>query len=55
MNVVRNDKITLAECEAFKPTHVVISPGPGHPLTDSGVSIDVIKKFSGVVPVLGTW
>lgn len=32
---------------------MVISPGPGHPLTDSGISIDVIKKFAGVVPVLG--
>lgn len=53
MYVARNDQITLAECEAFNPSHVVISPGPGHPDTDSGLSIQVIKKFVGKVPVLG--
>jgi anthranilate synthase / indole-3-glycerol phosphate synthase / phosphoribosylanthranilate isomerase len=32
---------------------IVISPGPGHPQTDSGISRDVIKWAMGKVPLLG--
>src|SRR5271167_554509 len=28
MKVFRNDKVSIAEIEALKPTHIVISPGP---------------------------
>lgn len=34
-------------------THLVISPGPGHPLTDSGISIPAIKAYAGKIPILG--
>ncbi|KLT42667.1 N-anthranilate isomerase [Cutaneotrichosporon oleaginosum] len=55
--VVRNDKITLPEIEALHAKgeidRVVISPGPGHPRTDSGISRDVIMWAMGRVPVLG--
>ena len=50
--VYRNDAVTLADCIALHPDHVVISPGPGHP-TDAGISRDVIREFAGKVPVLG--
>jgi len=50
--VHRNDKITLEECDALAPDHVVISPGPGDP-SDAGISRDVIRHFAGKVPVLG--
>ena len=30
----RNDQITLDQLIALNPTKLVISPGPGHPLTD---------------------
>jgi len=53
VTVHRNDQIDLNSCRDFNPTHVVISPGPGHPTKDSGVSIDVIREFAGKVPVLG--
>jgi anthranilate synthase/indole-3-glycerol phosphate synthase/phosphoribosylanthranilate isomerase len=53
VTVFRNDKITLDELIAKKPTQVVISPGPGHPDTDSGVSKAVIAHFAGKIPVLG--
>ncbi|HET7737224.1 MAG TPA: hypothetical protein VFK32_01485, partial [Tepidiformaceae bacterium] len=42
--VHRNDKVTLDECKALNPDHVVISPGPGNP-DDAGVSRDVIREF----------
>ena len=32
---------------------VVISPGPGHPSTDSGISRDVITWGMGKIPILG--
>jgi anthranilate synthase/indole-3-glycerol phosphate synthase/phosphoribosylanthranilate isomerase len=53
VSVYRNDKITLDELIAKEPTQLVISPGPGHPDTDSGISREAIKHFAGKIPVLG--
>jgi len=50
--VYRNDAITPEEIEALGPSHIVISPGPGTPL-DAGVSNDVVRRFSGRIPILG--
>ncbi len=52
VRVYRNDQITLAEIEGLAPNHIVISPGPCTP-NEAGISIDVIKRFSGETPVLG--
>eukprot|EP00455_Lapot_gusevi_P029866 TRINITY_DN3200_c0_g3_i2.p1 TRINITY_DN3200_c0_g3~~TRINITY_DN3200_c0_g3_i2.p1 ORF type:complete len:202 (-),score=48.96 TRINITY_DN3200_c0_g3_i2:255-860(-) len=52
VRVVRNDQITVDECLAHQPTHLVISPGPGHP-TESGVSPQVVRAFEGKIPILG--
>jgi anthranilate synthase/aminodeoxychorismate synthase-like glutamine amidotransferase len=53
-NVVvrRNDETTLGEIEAQLPSRILISPGPGRP-EDAGVSLELIKHFSGCVPILG--
>ncbi|KAE8230359.1 hypothetical protein CF326_g4642 [Tilletia indica] len=53
ITVYRNDELTLEQLIQDQPARIVISPGPGHPLTDSGISIDAIKHFSGKIPVLG--
>ena len=55
VRVERNDAITLADVEAHAPSHVVLSPGPGHPDSprDFGVSRDVIVRCSTRVPILG--
>jgi anthranilate synthase/aminodeoxychorismate synthase-like glutamine amidotransferase len=51
--VVRNDRMAPAEAEAeFRPTHLIISPGPGTP-DDAGLSCDYSRHFHGRVPVLG--
>ena len=50
--VHRNDRIDVDEAHALQPTHLCISPGPGRP-ADAGVSMDMIRAFSGVVPILG--
>ncbi len=53
MRVFRNDEITLEEIEnEIKPDKILISPGPGTP-DDAGVSLEVLKKFSEQIPVLG--
>ncbi|KAL1855234.1 hypothetical protein VTK73DRAFT_8621 [Phialemonium thermophilum] len=53
VTVFRNDKITLDELISKKPTQLIISPGPGHPSTDSGISRDAIRHFAGKIPILG--
>lgn len=50
--VHRNDKITVEEIEKLAPDHIVISPGPCTP-NEAGISIDVINKFKGKIPILG--
>lgn len=53
VTVHRNDKITLDELIAQRPTQLVVSPGPGHPETDSGVSRAAVQHFAGKIPILG--
>ena len=50
--VYRNDEIKTEEIQKLKPSHVVISPGPGRP-DDAGISKELIRKFAGQVPILG--
>ena len=52
VKVVRNDAVTVADVERLAPARIVISPGPGRP-ESAGVSIEVIRRFSGTVPLLG--
>ena len=52
VKVYRNDEITISEIKNLKPTHIVISPGPGRP-QDAGISKDLIKEFAGKISVLG--
>jgi anthranilate synthase/aminodeoxychorismate synthase-like glutamine amidotransferase len=52
IEVHRNDRITLDEIEAKRPSHLIISPGPCTP-REAGISVDVVKRFSGHVPLLG--
>ena len=52
LEVHRNDKITLDEIAAKKPARIVISPGPGTP-EESGICVDVIRRFAGQIPILG--
>ncbi len=52
VQVVRNDKITVAEAEAARPSHLIISPGPCTP-RETGVCPDLIRLFRGRIPILG--
>ena len=50
--VKRNDEITLDEIEELAPDHILISPGPCSP-NEAGISLELIDRFKGVIPILG--
>lgn len=52
IRVVRNDEITVDEIRMLKPSHIILSPGPGYP-KDAGVCEDVITGLKGEFPILG--
>ena len=52
IEVYRNDQITLNKIKRLKPRKIVISPGPCTP-KEAGISNEVIREFSGKVPLLG--
>lgn len=53
IEVRRNNEITVDEIEQnFSPDRIMISPGPGTP-DDAGISMAVIEKFAGQIPILG--
>lgn len=52
VRVFRNDKVTASEIQKLKPAKIVISPGPCTP-REAGVSNEVIRRFSGKIPILG--
>ena len=54
--VWRNDEHpenkVLTEIDKLKPSHILISPGPGRP-KDSGISLKIIEELKGKLPILG--
>lgn len=52
VTIKRHDEITLPQIFALEPSHIIISPGPKDP-EHAGISLDVIRTFSGKFPILG--
>ena len=52
IEVRRNDEITVDEIASLAPEKIVVSPGPCTP-DKAGVSVDVVKRFAGKIPILG--
>lgn len=52
MTVRRNDELTPEEVEALHPDRILLSPGPCTP-QEAGISVPLIRHFSGKVPILG--
>lgn len=52
IKVVRNDKTTIEEIEKMNPERIILSPGPKSP-KEAGICMDVVKYFTGKVPILG--
>jgi anthranilate synthase/aminodeoxychorismate synthase-like glutamine amidotransferase len=52
VRVARNDALTCADIETLRPEAIVLSPGPKRP-EDAGVTLEIVTRFSGKVPLLG--
>jgi anthranilate synthase/aminodeoxychorismate synthase-like glutamine amidotransferase len=52
VKVARNNALTIDAITQMKPETIVVSPGPGQPQM-AGVSMEVIRTFSGHIPILG--
>jgi anthranilate synthase component II len=52
VRVERNDALTIDQIAAAPPARIVISPGPCTP-NEAGISMEVIRRFAGVIPILG--
>jgi para-aminobenzoate synthetase component 2 len=50
--VFRNDKLTIEDIEKMDIQGIIISPGPKNP-RESGVCLQVIERFKGIIPILG--
>lgn len=52
VEVYRNDRISISEIRRMRPSHIVISPGPGYP-KDAGITVDLIRQMHKEAPILG--
>ncbi len=52
IKVIRNDEMTVSEIASLKPSHIILSPGPGKP-QDAGICEDVVRELGGKIPILG--
>jgi anthranilate synthase/aminodeoxychorismate synthase-like glutamine amidotransferase len=50
--IYRNDQISMDEIRELAPARILISPGPCTP-DEAGISMDVIRQFSGKLPIFG--
>lgn len=55
VEVVRNDAIDLDGIAVMAPSHIVLSPGPGHPANarDFGICGPILDALSERLPILG--
>lgn len=52
VRVIRSDELTVDAIWALAPSHIILSPGPGHP-KDAGVYEDLLRSYTGQCPILG--
>nr|QCI04795.1 Anthranilate synthase component II [Bornetia secundiflora] len=52
INIIRNDAVHIQDLHELEPTHIIISPGPGHP-KQAGLSLDIMQKYAHKKPILG--
>jgi anthranilate synthase component II len=52
VKVIRNDELDVDAIERLAAQRIVLSPGPCTP-NEAGVSLEVIRRLAGRVPILG--
>ena len=51
IKVIKNDELNVDEIIELKPTHIILSPGPGRP-KDAGIIEEIVQKIHNI-PILG--
>ena len=52
IKVIRNDRMSVGDIVEMRPSHLIISPGPGYP-KDAGICRELILGVRGMMPILG--
>ncbi|KRG36926.1 MAG: aminodeoxychorismate/anthranilate synthase component II [Psychrobacter nivimaris] len=52
ITVWRNDQVSIEQIKTLAPDVIVIGPGPCDP-DRAGISLQAIKTFKGIIPILG--
>lgn len=52
IRVIRNDGMTVEQIRELKPSHIILSPGPGRP-EDAGIIIEAARELGPDIPILG--
>ncbi|MCE5343213.1 MAG: aminodeoxychorismate/anthranilate synthase component II [Eubacteriales bacterium] len=52
IRVIRNDELTVAQVRSLRPSHVILSPGPGYP-RDAGVCVEAAAELGSETRLLG--
>nr|YP_010865346.1 anthranilate synthase component 2 [Campylaephora boydenii]WGT74115.1 anthranilate synthase component 2 [Campylaephora boydenii] len=52
VQIRRNDDINIKDIDIIQPSHIIISPGPGHP-KDACNIMKIIQKYAADIPILG--
>jgi anthranilate synthase component II len=52
IRVIRNDALTVDEVRALRPSHVILSPGPGYP-RNAGICVEAARNLGGNIRILG--
>lgn len=52
IKIIRNDEVKIKDIKNINPTHIILSPGPGHPIA-ANYSIKIIENYAHKTPILG--
>ncbi|WP_456431283.1 anthranilate synthase component II [Nitratifractor sp.] len=52
LRVIRNDEMTVDQIAGLGAEKIILSPGPSTP-DEAGVTLEVIERFAGEVPIFG--
>lgn len=52
IKVIRNNHLKIKDIENIKPSHILLSPGPGHP-QETQIALEIIQNYSNKIPILG--
>jgi anthranilate synthase/aminodeoxychorismate synthase-like glutamine amidotransferase len=52
LDVIRNDRLTVPELLALRPSALILSPGPGRP-EDAGITLSLLTAAGPETPIFG--